>query len=181
MASRLQSCNFDFKSQKSKAHSDNFNKFFEYSQKYESYSSKLRDGSLVFIIILRFTRHWNTCDVSHECGVSHICAACGVYLTCWTWGVYQSVPLYRWVTLHIIKVYCDGNCWEDFKKQETNSCHITVTVNLNPCDRSCIFGLNIQKLKVYLGSFNKIFRITRNISAIYKEHSFKSFLTYAFS
>ena len=93
---------------------------------------------------------------------------------------YQSVPLYRWVTLHIIKLYCDGNCWDDFKKQERNSCHITVTVNLNPCDRSCIFGLNIQKLKVYLGSFNKIFRITRNISAIYKEHSFKSFLTYAF-
>ena len=54
------------------------------------YSSKLRDGSLVFIIILRFIRQLKTCDVSHAWGVSHGCGACGVYLTCGAWGVYLT-------------------------------------------------------------------------------------------
>ena len=35
-------------------------------------------------------RPWKTCDVSHACGLSHGCAACGVYLTCGTWDVYLA-------------------------------------------------------------------------------------------
>jgi len=76
-------------------------------------------------------------------------------------GVNQSVTWYLRVTVHIIKLYCNCNGWDGFKNKWTNYCHITVTVNTNPCVKSCNFDLKSQKSKAHSDNFNKFFEYSQ--------------------
>ena len=95
-------------------------------------------------------------------------------------GFNQSVPLYRWVTLHIKKLYCDGNCWDDFKKTRNKFLSHNCNSELKFLWQILYFWPKHSETRGLFRQFQQHFQDYINISAIRKEHSFKSCLTYAF-